>query len=127
MAGTTDRNPTRIAGGLPREEADEVIEQVTSIARRLLDGHYGEAFAKEIAVRREESLADDEHDTFLDITIAFDAEDPEECDPGWLATFLTELRASLLEAGIEEFPVPSYLFESNLEQTRETIGSVQAR
>ena len=59
--------------------------------------------------------------------LAFDAEDPEECDPGWLATFLTELRASLLEAGIEELPILSYLFESNLEQIREAIGSVQAR
>ena len=65
--------------GLAQDGADEVLEQVRSIARRILEGHYGDGFATDIEVRREESMADDEHDTYLGyITIAnFDAENPE--------------------------------------------------
>ena len=71
-------------------------------------------------------MTDDEHDTYLDITIAFDVEAPEDCEPGWLVTFLTELRTSLMKAGIEEFPVPSYLLKSEWDQIKEGSGSVQA-
>ena len=72
-------------------------------------------------------MADDEHDTYLDITIAFDAEDPRDCEPEWLVAFLTELRMALVKVGIEEFPVPSYLLKSEWEQVKEGRGSVQAR
>lgn len=115
-----------VGDGVAQDEADQVLEQVTSIARRMLDGHYGGGFAKDIEVRREESMADDEHDTFLDITISFEAEDPKECDPEWLVTFLTELRTSLVEVGIDEFPVPSYLLKSEWQQVKEGIGPIQA-
>lgn len=71
-------------------------------------------------------MADDEHDTYLDITIAFNADDPADCEPGWLVAFLTELRTSLIQAGIEEFPVPSYLLKSEWDQIKEGSGSVQA-
>ena len=131
MAGTTERDrvSTMVVGhgdSVAQDKTDEALEQVRAISRRILDGHYRNGFAKDIIVRRERSMADDEYDTFFDITIAFDAEDPNECDPGWLAAFLTELRASLVEVGIQEFPVPSYQLNSNLEQIRAAIGSVQA-
>ena len=131
MAGTTEHDQESVMGrpggdGLAQDGADEVLEQVRSIARRILEGHYGDGFATDIEVRREESMADDEHDTYLDITIAFDAENPEECEPEWLVAFLTELRTSLLDVGIGEFPVPSYLLKSDWEQIKEGSEPVQA-
>jgi hypothetical protein len=117
---------TSLGHGVAEDRADGVLEQVRSIARGLLDDHYGDGFATDIEVHREESMADDEHDTYLDITIAFDAEDPKDCEPAWLATFLTELRTSLMERGIEEFPVPSYLLKSEWDQIKEGSGPVQA-
>ena len=121
MSGTTDHDQSsNVATGVAHAIApDKVPEQAASIARTILDGHYGVGFAQDIEVRRKESMADDEHDTFLDITIVFDAKDQEECDPGWLVTFLTELRTALVEVGIEEFPVPSYLLKSERQQLEE--------
>ena len=121
MSGITDHDQSsNVATGVAHAIApDKVPEQAASIARTILDGHYGVGFAQDIEVRRQESMADDEHDTFLDITIVFDADDQEACDPGWLVTFLTELRTALVEVGIEEFPVPSYLLKSERQQLEE--------
>ena len=71
-------------------------------------------------------MADDEHDTYLDIAIAFDIDDRDECEPEWLGAFLTDLRMSLVEVGIGEFPVPSYFLKSEWAQTKEAGGPVQA-
>lgn len=104
--------------GVDQAQADDALEQVRATAQGILDNHYGDGFATDIRVRREESMADDEHDTYLDITVAFAAEDPKDCDPAWLTTFLTELRAALLKAGIEEFPVLSYLLKPEWDPRR---------
>ena len=113
-------------GALAQDEPDEVLEQVRSIARGLLDDHYRDGFTTDIEVRREESMADDEHDTYLDIAIAFDTEDRDECEPVWLGAFLTGLRMSLVKAGIGEFPVPSYFLKSEWPKTKATSGPVRA-
>ena len=84
-------------------------EKVIVIVRDMLEERFaGEFIFDPIVVLPE---IDEYGDDYLDIIIVF-AGDQANLDPSWTMRFIRRIHLQLLDAGIDAFPVPSFVVKS---------------
>ena len=88
-------------------------EKVRSIVRETLAEHFADEFVFEpiLIVPTVDEFGDGDGSTYLRILIVFDG-DQEKLDPGWTSGLIGRIEPKLIEAGITEFPSPSFIKKS---------------
>lgn len=85
------------------------FEQVKEIVGKTLKERFGNEFVFDpIEVRPD---IDEYGEEYLRIMIIFDG-DQRQLDPRWTSGLITRIRPKLIEAGVEEFPSPSFIEKS---------------
>lgn len=90
----------------------EAKEKVKAIVRNALEKRFADDFIFDpIVVIPEVDDYSDDYLEYLNIIIVFDG-DQANLDPSWTGTLIGRIRPHLIAAGIEEFPVPSFVVKS---------------
>ena len=89
---------------------EERFERVKEVVREDLEGHFRDLFAFDPIVVHQaiDEYGDDDGDVYLRILIVFDG-DQDLLDPAWTVGLIRRIRPKLIDAGVEEFPVPSFI------------------
>ena len=96
------------------QERDEIIK---GIVRETIEERFANDFVFEpinVVPTVDEWGPDATGETYLRIIIVFDG-DQEKLDPAWTGSLIRRIRPELIEAGIEEFPSPSWIEKSEWE------------
>ena len=105
----------------------ELREKVADIVRQTL----AERFADELKFNPIEVIpAVDEYgggdgETYLRIFIVFDGEQAA-LDPDWTSSLIRRIRPKLRDAGVEEFPSPSFVEKSEWPRLERSLKSASA-
>lgn len=96
----------------------ETDRKVSAIVQTELDQRFRQrpTFGP-IMVRREVDELDDDAPVYILIKIIFDG-NQEDLDPRWTSGLIRRIRPKLLEIGVEEFPVPSFIAKTEWDQWR---------
>ena len=96
----------------------EMHQRVSTIVQEELDHHFRQhpTFGP-IIVQRAVDEFDEDVPVYIDIKIIFDG-DQEDLDPHWTSGLIRRIRPKLLEIGVEEFPVPSFIEKNEWDQWR---------
>ena len=105
---------------------DELRSKVAEIVRTTLEGHFGDKFVFDpiMVVPAVDEYGDGDAWPYLRVLIVFEG-DQRQLDPHWTSGLIRRIRPKLLEAGIEEFPSPSFIGKSewpSLERTLKRAG-----
>ena len=94
----------------------ETKERVREIVQSDLDEYYhrGIAFGP-IIVEPEVDQVDDRAPVYLDIKIIFDG-DQKNLAPHWASGMIPRIRPKLMEIGVDEFPVPSFIAKNEWDE-----------
>lgn len=94
----------------------ETKQKVSEIVRIDLEQRLRQHIAfGPIIVQREIDEFDDEAPAYIDIKIIFDG-DQKYLDPQWTSGLITRIRPKLLEIGVDEFPLPSFIAKNEWNQ-----------
>lgn len=92
-----------------------VKRKVSDIVKTDLDGRFRQHLVFDpIMVEQEVDEFDDEA-SYIRIRIIFDG-DQKHLDPQWTVGLITRIRPKLLEIGVEEFPLPSFIAKNEWDQ-----------
>ncbi len=96
----------------------EMDQKVSAIVKTELDQRFPQnpAFGP-IIVQRAIDESDDEAPVYIHIKIIFDG-DQKDLDPHWSSGLIRRIRPRLLEIGVEEFPIPSFIKKTEWDQWR---------
>ncbi len=85
-------------------------EKVAEIVRETLEERFADdlVFEPILVMPAVDEYGDGEGETYLQIVIVFDG-DQKLLDPGWTSGLIRRIRPKLIEAGVEEFPSPSFI------------------
>ena len=88
----------------------ERFEQVKEVVREDLEGHFRDrlAFDPIVVHQAVDEFGDGDGEVYLRILIVFDG-DQGLLDPAWTVGLIRRIRPRLIDAGVEEFPVPSFI------------------
>jgi len=90
----------------------EAKEKVKAIVRNTLEKRFADDFIFDpIVVIPEIDDYSDDYLEYLNIIIVFDG-DQANLSPRWTSGFIGRIRPQLIDAGIEAFPVPSFVVKS---------------
>lgn len=90
----------------------EAKEKVKTIVRNALEKRFADDFIFDpIVVIPEVDDYSDDYLEYIHIYIVFDG-DQANLDPSWTGTLIGRIQPHLIAAGIEEFPVPSFIIKS---------------
>lgn len=94
----------------------ETKEKVREIVQADLDEHYhrGIAFGP-IIVEWDVDEFDDRAPVYVDIKIIFDG-DQKNLAPHWISGMIPRIRPKLMEIGIDEYPIPSFIAKNEWNQ-----------
>ena len=93
-----------------REDQTPRLLQVAEIVRAELDRHFQQhpAFGPILVDPAVDEYGDGDGSIYLRIRIIFDG-DPEDLDSTWTSGLIRRIRPKLLDIGVKEFPVPSFI------------------
>ena len=85
-------------------------ETVARIVRETLEERFAGDFVFDpiLVMPAVDEYGDGDGETYLQIVIVFDG-DQALLDPGWTSGLIRRIRPRLIEAGVEEFPSPSFI------------------
>ena len=85
-------------------------ETVARIVKETLEERFVGDFVFEpiLVMPAVDEYGDGDGETYLQIVIVFDG-DQELLDPGWTSGLIRRIRPRLIEAGVAEFPSPSFV------------------
>ncbi len=92
-------------------ERDEIVK---TIVRETIEERFAGEFVFDpirVVEDVDEFGPDATGETYLTITIVYDG-DQKNLDPGWTGSLIRRIRPRLIEAGIKEFPSPSWVEKS---------------
>ena len=89
--------------------------RVEIIVRETLEDRFKGTFVFDpvLAVPEVDEFGDGDGSAYFRILIIFDG-DRKQLDPGWTSGLIGRIRPKLIDAGIEEFPSPSFIEKSEL-------------
>lgn len=96
------------------QERDEIVR---SVVREIIEERFAGEFVFDpicVIPTVDEWGPDATGETYLNIIIVFEG-DQKNLDPGWTSTLIRRIEPKLIEAGIEEFPSPSWVEKSEWE------------
>lgn len=94
----------------------ETKEKVREIVKSDLDEyHYRDIVFGPIIVEQEVDEFDDGAPVYVDIKIIFDG-DQENLAPHWISGMIPRIRPKLIEIGVDEFPIPSFIAKNEWDQ-----------
>ena len=87
--------------------------RVEIIVRETLEGRFQGTFVFDpvLAVPEVDEFGDGDGSAYFRILIIFEG-DRKQLDPGWTSGLIGRIRSKLIDAGIEEFPSPSFIGKS---------------
>lgn len=90
----------------------ELREKVASIFAEALEERFGDelVFNPIIVIPKVDDYGEDVF-PYIHVYVVFDG-DQAKLDPDWTLTLTRRIRPSLIEAGVEEFPVKSFVSKS---------------
>lgn len=106
----------------------ELRDKVAEIVRETL----AERFAGEFkfdpirVIPAVDEHGDGDGEPYLRIMIVFDG-DQEALDPRWTSGLIRRIRPKLIEAGVEEFPSPSFVEKSEWPRLERSLKRASAR
>ena len=108
---------------LNQERRDEVAK----IVRETLTERFADEFIFDpiSVIPAVDEFGDGDGEPYLRIMIVFDG-DQEALDPHWTSGLIRRIRPKLIEAGVEEFPSPSFVKKSEwprLERSLKRAGA----
>lgn len=85
-------------------------EKVAEIVKETLEEHFADDFVFDpvLVMPAIDEYGDGNGEPYLQIMIVFDG-DQKLLDPGWTSGLIRRIRPKLIEAGVEEFPSPSFI------------------
>lgn len=100
----------RGGGDVRMDTQEERFEKVKEAVREDLEGHFQDLFVFEpIVVHQDvDEFGDGDGEVYLRILIVFDG-DQDLLDPAWTLGLIRRIRPKLIDVGVEEFPVPSFI------------------
>ena len=101
------------------QERDEIVK---NIVRATIEERFAGEFVFDpirVIPMVDEWGPDATGETYLSIIIVFDG-DQKNLDPGWTSTLIRRIEPKLIEAGIEEFPSPTWVEKSEWEDMYRT-------
>ena len=104
----------KMEADLTTQERDEIVK---SIVRETIEERFASDFVFDpidVIPTVDEWGPDATGETYLRIIIVFDG-DQKKLDPDWTSTLIRRIQPKLLEAGIAEFPSPSWIEKSEWE------------
>lgn len=94
----------------------ETKERVREIVQSDLDEYYHRSIAfGPIIVEPEVDQVDDRAPVYLDIKIIFEG-DQKNLAPHWASGMIPRIRPKLMEIGVDEFPVPSFIAKNEWDE-----------
>ena len=100
----------------------ELREKVADIVRSTLVEHFADKFVFDPikVIPAIDEFGDGDGEAYLRIMIVFDG-DQEALDPGWTSGLIRRIRPRLIEAGVREFPSPSFVKKSEWPQLERSL------
>ena len=94
-------------------EREGRYRRVETIVKETLEDRFKDEFVFEpvLAVPAVDEFGDGDGSTYLRIMIIFDG-DQKQLDPDWTSGLIGRIEPKLIDAGIEEFPSPSFMEKS---------------
>ena len=94
-------------------ERERRYRRVETIVREVLEDRFKEKFVFDpvLVVPAVDEFGDGDGSAYLRILIIFDG-DQKQLDPGWTSGLIGRIEPKLIDAGIEEFPSPSFIEKS---------------
>ncbi len=91
----------------------ELRTKVAEIVRKTLEERFADEFVFDPirVIPTVDEYGDGDGQTYLRIMIVFDG-DQEGLDPHWTSGLIRRIRPKLIEAGVGEFPSPSFITKS---------------
>lgn len=88
----------------------ELRDRVAEIVREALAERFADEFIFDpiIVIPAVDEFGDGDGEPYLRIMIVFDG-DQDALDPRWTSGLIRRIRPKLFEAGVEEFPSPSFV------------------
>lgn len=83
-------------------------EKIAEIVKETLEERFADDFVFDPVLVMPAIDGDGSGDPYLQIMIVFDG-DQKLLDPGWTSGLIRRIRPKLIEAGVEEFPSPSFI------------------
>ncbi len=105
----------------------ELREKVADIVRTTLVEHFADKFVFDPikVIPAIDEFGDGDGEEYLRIMIVFDG-DQKALDPRWTSGLIRRIRPKLIDAGVEEFPSPSFVEKSEwprLERSLKRAGA----
>ena len=100
----------------------ELREKVADIVRTTLVEHFADKFVFDPikVIPAIDEFGDGDGQEYLRIMIVFDG-DQKALDPGWTSGLIRRIRPRLIEAGVREFPSPSFVKKSEWPQLERSL------
>ena len=106
----------------------ELQEKVADIVRETLVERFADEFVFDPirVIPAIDEYGDGDGESYLRIMIVFDG-DQEALDPRWTSGLIRRIRPKLIEAGVEEFPSPSFVKKSEWPRLERSLKRASAR
>ena len=106
----------------------EQRKKVADIVKATLVEHFADEFVFEPieVIPAVDEFGDGDGEAYLRIMIVFDG-DQKALDPRWTSGLIRRIRPKLIEAGVEEFPSPSFVGKSEWPRLERSLQRASAR
>ena len=106
----------------------ELHKRVAEIVKATLVEHFADKFVFDPieVIPAVDEFGDGDGQPYLRIMIVFDG-DQKALDPRWTSSLIRRIRPKLIEAGVEEFPSPSFVEKSEWPRLERSLKRAGAR
>ena len=106
----------------------ELRDRVAEIVRKTLEERFAGEFVFDPirVIPAVDEFGDGDGEPYLRIMIVFDG-DQKALDPRWTSGLIRRIRPKLIEAGVEEFPSPSFIEKSEWPRLERNLKRATAR
>lgn len=102
-------------------------EKIAEIVKETLEERFADDFVFDpvLVMPAIDEYGDGSGEPYLQIMIVFDG-DQKLLDPGWTSGLIRRIRPKLIEAGVEEFPSPSFITKAEWPRMERRLHSAGA-